>query len=114
VDPSWQLDGDSLLPLFGASRNSFPKRTLYWRRSGIEGPISLRDGDWKLLDRNTPDGKPELYNLASDLGESNNVASKNPKIFKRLKAKLDAWEAQLTTPLWGPGSENYREPKKKN
>jgi arylsulfatase A-like enzyme len=113
VDPAWELDGDSLLPLFGASRKPFPKRTLYWRRHGIEGPISLRDGDWKLLNRNTPDQKPELYNLASDISESKNVAELNPKVLKRLTAKMDAWEEQLVTPLWGPGSEGYKEPKKK-
>ena len=113
VDPDWELDGDSLLPLFGASRKPFPKRTLYWRRHGIEGPIALQDGPWKLLARNTPDKKPELYNLASDIGESMNVAEQNPKVLKRLLAKMNAWESQLVTPLWGPGSPGYWEPKAK-
>ena len=113
IDPAWELDGHSLLPLFGASRTAFPERTLYWRRSGKEGPISLREGDWKLLARNTPDKKPELYNLASDIGESNNVATQNPKVLKRLMTKLDDWEAQLATPLRGPGSPSYKEPRKR-
>lgn len=113
IDPYWELDGNSLLPLFGASRAPFPDRTLYWRRSGIEGPISLRDGDWKLLARNSPNKKPELYNLASDIGESNNLATEHPEVLKRLLEKLNAWENDLVTPLWGPGSQNYEAPKKK-
>ena len=66
-----------------------------------------------ILAGGSPDLKPELYNLASDIGESNNVAEQNPKVLKRLMAKLDTWEAQLVTPLWGPGSEGYNDPKKK-
>jgi arylsulfatase A-like enzyme len=113
VAPEWELDGNSLMPLFGASENQFPKRALYWRRHGIEGPIALRDENWKLLARNTPDQSPELYNLASDIGESRNVASQNPKVLKRLQSKLGAWEAQLVTPLWGPGSPGFEARKKK-
>ncbi len=113
IDKKWKLDGHSLLPLLGASKNLFPERTLYWRRHGIEGPIALREGDWKVLARNSSDQQPELYNLALDIGESKNVASENLSVLKRLQAKMDAWEAQLVTPLWGPGSDNFKEPKKK-
>lgn len=113
VATEWELDGTSLLPLFGASKNPFPERTLYWRRSGINGPIALQEGNWKLLARNAPDKKPELYNLSSDIGESKNVASQNPKVLKRLQSKLDAWESQLVAPLWGPGSPGFEEPNKK-
>ncbi len=114
VSDRWELDGNSLMPLLGASENIFPKRTLYWRRRGITGPIALRDGNWKLLARNSPNQQPELYNLDADIGESKNVASENPKVLKRLMLKLDAWEAQLVTPLWGPGSPGFVELKKKN
>jgi arylsulfatase A-like enzyme len=112
VAPEWELDGNSLMPLLGASENQFPKRTLYWRRSGVKGPIALRDENWKLLARNTPDQKPELYNLATDIGESRNVASQYPKVLKRLQSKMDTWESQLVTPLWGPGSPGFEARKK--
>ena len=113
VASEWELDGNSLMPLFGASENKFPERTLYWRRSGIKGPIALRDGNWKLLARNTPDQSPELYNLASDIGESRNLASENPEVLRRLQSKLDAWESQLVTPLWGPGSPGFEATRKR-
>lgn len=112
VDPAWELDGDSLLPLFDGSRKPFPDRTLYWRRSGNEGPISLRDGDWKLLVKNTPDQKPELYNLALDIGESTNVAEQHPKVLKRLTAKLYAWEKELVAPFGVPEVLDIKSPRK--
>ncbi len=113
VDPDWRLDGRSMLPLLKNPQGKREERTLYWRRSGIEGPIALRDGKWKLLSRNSDDNKPELYDLSTDIGEKNNVASQNPKILKRLMQKLDSWESELVTPLWGPGSPGFLESKKK-
>jgi len=113
VDSEWRLDGRSLLPLLKNPEGVREDRTLYWRRSGIEGPIALREGNWKLLSRNSDDKKPELYNLAKDVGEKNNIAEQNPKVLKRLMKKLDAWESELVTPLWGPGSLGFAEPKQK-
>jgi len=104
VDPDWALDGISLLPLFNKLESRFPERTLYWRRSGLNGPIALQEGKWKLLARNTSDNTPELYDLSTDIGETQNLASKNPKVLKQLLAKMEAWESELVTPLWGPGS----------
>ena len=113
MDSEWRLDGRSLLPLLKNPEGVREDRTLYWRRSGIEGPIALREGNWKLLSRNSDDKKPELYNLAKDVGEKNNIAEQNPKVLKRLMKKLDAWESELVTPLWGPGSLGFAEPKQK-
>lgn len=49
---------------------------------------ALRVGDWKLVrGGNRPD---EIYNLASDLGEKNDLASSQPEKLKELQAKLDA------------------------
>ena len=114
IEESWRLDGQSLMPLFGASKGTFENRTLYWRRHGIEGPIALRQGKWKLLDRKTPDGSPELYDLSTDVGEKNNLSARHPKILAHLRAHLDDWESELVAPLWGAGSTGYRDPKKKD
>ena len=115
IDPNWELDGSSLLPLFGASERRFPDRPLYWRRSGIEGPIAMRDQEWKLINqRSSRRSQPELYNLATDIAEANNVAGKYPGIVSQLQTKLDAWESELVSPLWGPGSPGFVEKQKKN
>jgi arylsulfatase A len=35
------------------------------------------------------DKQPQLYNLSTDIGETNNLAKKYPKKVKELKAKLE-------------------------
>jgi hypothetical protein len=40
-------------------------------------------GDWKAV-RTKPGAKIELYNLAEDLGEKNNVADKNPDVLAKM------------------------------
>ena len=100
-DPAWKLDGQSLVPLISGNPESFPERTLHWRTNGKTGPIALRDGDWKLICRNkgkNPDA--ELYNLALDVSETKDLATAEPEKLKELRAKMNAWEATLTKPLW--------------
>ena len=64
--------------------------------------LSLIAGDWKVIQphpgpkRNQTgneignDPQPQLFNLASDLAEQNNVAAQNPDKVKELLAMLDA------------------------
>jgi arylsulfatase A-like enzyme len=112
VDPSWNLDGLSLLPLLKNPQAQLATRPLYWRRNGPGGPIAIRDQDWKLvLLRNAPDKTPKLYNLATDIGEQHDVAAENPAVVEQLLAKLTDWEAELSVPLW---ESNYgKKPKQK-
>ena len=43
-------------------------------------------------------GKTELYNLADDIGETNDVAESNPDVVRRLEAMMD--EAHTPHPNW--------------
>lgn len=58
----------------------------------------VRANDWKLL--RFPDRPAELYNIAEDISEQNNLASKHPEKVKELYKKLFSWEAGLERPLW--------------
>jgi hypothetical protein len=59
---------------------------------GIEPFTSIRRGDWKLLWFH--DGpRIELYDLAGDLGETNDVAADHPELVRELLRELDAWYA---------------------
>ncbi len=54
---------------------------------------AVRVGDWKLRynipNRRQPDrSKPELYNLANDVSEQNNVASQHPKMVEDLIERM--------------------------
>lgn len=59
---------------------------------------AIRQGDWKLIYR-MKDGKFELYNLAEDLGEQNNLAAQHPDLVKRmaneLAGRLREWGAPM-------------------
>jgi hypothetical protein len=45
-------------------------------------------GNWKAVKLNidkTPQGVTELYNLSTDIGESNNLASSEPETVKQME-----------------------------
>lgn len=78
------IDGISLLPLF---RGEILKRQepMYfcWYGAFSKMKIAIRHGDWKLL----TDGKStfELYNLAVDIGEKNNLFNADHTKAKEMK-----------------------------
>jgi arylsulfatase A-like enzyme len=72
-----------------------PHQTLYWR---IDGMWAVRDGDWKLVHGQPGSDPPELFDLASDAGESRNRAAQHPEMVKELQAHWDAWNAQQAGP----------------
>jgi uncharacterized sulfatase len=51
-------------------------------------------GHWKLIvpaSQNTPEGKPELYDLQADPAETRNLAESRADEMTRLKTLVDAW-----------------------
>ncbi len=84
------IDGESLLPLL--LKNKIMKtRPLFWRMANQR---AVRQGDWKLIFRDK-NNMPELYNLRKDIGEVNNLASKNSKKVLNLLSELEAWEKDV-------------------
>jgi len=110
VKPDWQLDGVNLLPYLQGEKTAAPHDSLYWR---FGQQIAIRQGDWKLVKGAGSKGvqgrngkastqDAELYNLAKDIGEKENLAGKEPEKFKQLAAAWDQWNAGLVDPKWGP------------
>lgn len=81
-----QLKGLDLLRVIKHPQ-SYNNRTLYWRTSRDVGAI--RKGDWKLV--YFKDMRPELYNLATDIGETENVYSQERKKAKTLEMEFKNW-----------------------
>ncbi len=82
------IDGISLAPtLFGKSQE--PRPFLYREFPSYGGQQSVRVGDWKAIRQNMSKGNLtiQLYNLAEDVSEQNNVAKEHPEIVEKL-AKL--------------------------
>ena len=91
------LEGKSLVPAF-ADRPL--DRDIYWEH---EGNRAVRSGDWKLVAKG-PDGKWELYNIAQDRVEANDLAQKHPDRAKEMTAKWEAWatRAKVIPWIWKP------------
>lgn len=107
------LDGRSLLPLLRGERGALPERSLVWhfpnfwgppRRPGpVEGPgmgpsSTIRRGDWKLIYYHT-DRRFELFNLAADLGETHNLAAREPERVRTLADELSAYLRRHHAPM---------------
>jgi hypothetical protein len=57
------------------------------------------DRSWKLIYRYSYPDESELYNLADDPHELNNLHARNPEQVKRLKAILDEHNGYVTAPF---------------
>jgi len=106
------IDGASLLPAFEGQPIQ-RKLPLFWRYAdarlhGIQ--IAVRDGDWKIL---APEdlSRFELYNIAQDPREQNELSEAEPEQFERMKKTLIALNADIEAegPDWWRG---YERPKR--
>lgn len=93
------LDGENILPLLSGNKSK-KMRTLYWRQGKVG---AIRDGDWKLIYFEHTGFQPELYNLGSDTGETNDLFRKQAAVAARLVKKYKQWSSGLAKPLWTGG-----------
>ena len=79
------LDGQSVLPtLLGQTQK--PHEFFYWEFHEGGSKQAVRTGDWKAVQIF---GKPlELYDLRTDPGETNNLASAQPAVVAKIQAYL--------------------------
>ena len=61
---------------------------------------ALRQGDWKLIWRNMLPTSVDLYNLAEDPSEKNNVAAANADKVTAMQQRLDALAKEAKRPLF--------------
>lgn len=110
------VDGVSLLPMI--KKKNSKERPIFWHyphyHDGGARPYSaVRLGDWKLI-KQYDSVNYELYNLKTDIGETNNLNKKYPQKVKYLKHILQQWlysvKAQLPTknPQWDPQKERKK------
>jgi arylsulfatase A-like enzyme len=92
------LDGVSILPALHGQ--PLERDAIYWHFPGYLGaagdgwrtaPVgAIRSGDYKLLEF-FEDGKLELYNVKTDVGQRDNLVEKEPALAKSMHEKLVAW-----------------------
>ncbi len=106
--PQQVLDGESLVTLFREPSASLKRDAIFQHFPGYLGasgdtwrttPVSvIQMGDWKLMEFHE-DGRLELYNLASDIGESKNLSTEMPERTKELHDRMVAWRADVNAPM---------------
>ncbi|HSG71102.1 MAG TPA: sulfatase-like hydrolase/transferase, partial [Planctomycetaceae bacterium] len=83
------IDGISLAPTLLGKKQE-PRPYLYREFPSYGGQQTIRVGDWKAVRQNLSKGtvETELYNIADDIGERNNVASEHPELVKKLEKMM--------------------------
>ncbi len=98
------ITGRSLLPLLRGQVRALPPRA-----SGVElmGKYAIRAGSWKLVHMPKPHGNGgwQLYDLATDLAESHDLARERPDKVAELRAHWEAYarDNHVILPDWVSG-----------
>lgn len=117
VQPEWKLEGVDLLPYLRGEKTGSPHDALFWR---FGEQMAVRKGDWKLV-RSSGDQKEDrgendprrsaashpqgakLYHLGQDIGETTDLAAREPAKVKELADAWMAWNQPNVAPRWYPG-----------
>lgn len=94
-DSSLKLDGVDLLPFINGQKAGNPHQELYWRK--LE-ESAARYNDFKLV--KLKNYGAVLYNLSSDVRETNDLSKKDTATLHLLNSKLHNWESKMIEPLW--------------
>ncbi len=84
------LDGMNLLPILTEGK-SVGDRKLFWNGK------AMRDGRWKLILEGRGGESVGLYDLAKDLGETDNLAATHPDRVERMRQQIKDWLEDVTT-----------------
>ncbi len=83
VNPPNGIDGISFLPTLTGTGQQETHDFLYWEFPGYGGQQAVRRGQWKAIRQKLhefPDAPFQLYNLATDIDESDDVAAEHPDV----------------------------------
>jgi arylsulfatase A-like enzyme len=97
LEGGFPLDGLDMWPTLGEGASS-PRKEVVYNIEMFRGAV--RQGDWKLFWRTTLPSKIELFNLAADPAEKNNVASQNPALVADLQKRVLELSEQMAKSLF--------------
>jgi len=86
--PGVKLDGFNMLPILQGKAKS-PRTEMFWERRSDR---AARVGNWKWVDSAKGRG---LFDLSTDLGETNDLSKEKPEVAAMMKAKFAAWKAEM-------------------
>jgi len=93
LDRNSGSDSFNVLPAWLGEKLKKPVRDHLVLQGNSPNPLALREGDWVLIEKagakkNSDGPARELYNLAADLSQSEDVAKKEPERLKSMTARL--------------------------
>ena len=94
-----KLDGTNLIPHLSGEKKDVPHDTLFWRQ---DKRAALRKGDWKILrnPRRVQGTEWQLYKLANDISETNDLATQNLAKREELLADWNKLNSRMAKPIW--------------
>jgi uncharacterized sulfatase len=90
-------DGRDMLPAILGRTKEPLHEALFWYDGTDQWAVRI--GKWKLLSRR---GSLELYDLTSDISETDNLAGQNRDIVARLRQTFEAWKGKLAPSISKP------------
>jgi arylsulfatase A-like enzyme len=91
------LDGLDMWPALSEGKPS-PRREVVYNIEMFRGAV--RQDDWKLFWRTTLPSRLELYNVATDPSEKNNVAEQNPAIVADFQKRILGLSGEMAKSLF--------------
>ena len=88
LPPKTRLDGSNQWPALCSGKDTARVPFLI-----AASDIALIDGDWKLIERST--GNLSLFNLRTDISETNDLYAQEAEVARRLTAQLDDLKKDL-------------------
>jgi len=102
TDDSLVYDGRDLTDILKQPDATLDRDTLFFHYPhyyATTTPASaIRQGDWKLIEF-FEDGRIELFNLADDPGEQNDLADQQTEVAQQLRSRLAAWRVEVRASL---------------
>lgn len=97
-------DGVSIMSLF--TKDRMKERPLFWHyphysNQGVEPGSAVRLGRYKLID-NFERERQELYDLVSDISETNDISKENPAKTRELYEILKKWRQENNAKMMDP------------
>lgn len=103
TNPAHNTDGLGFAPTLLGDTTQAKHEYLYWEYHSFRGRQAIRMGDWKgvrMRVHENPDAPLELYNLARDIGETTDMANREPEIAARLLAHIKNTRTPSHIPRW--------------
>jgi len=113
------IDGKDIWPLMAGEAGAKTPHEAFFYHTSRGQLAAVRSGKWKLhlkpprrrvrrkkgqpAPKQPPPPSPQLYDLSADIGETTNLADKNPDVVRRLTERFQRFDKELKANLRPPG-----------